>query len=83
MPPAPPPRTVLGMDRSTAFSVMFEVVLPALGFALVLGASLLPALAVAVAAPAAIVAVMHVVSPYHAAAVPSDAEVSRSAAQTY
>jgi hypothetical protein len=51
------------MSRSAAFSLLFEAVMPALGFALVLGASLLPALAVAVAATAAIVAVMHVVSP--------------------
>jgi hypothetical protein len=53
----------LDMSRSAAVSLLFEAVMPALGFALVLGASLLPALAVAVAATAAIVAVMHVVSP--------------------
>jgi hypothetical protein len=51
------------MSRSAAVSLLFEAVMPALGFALVLGASLIPALAVAVAATAAIVAVMHVVSP--------------------
>jgi hypothetical protein len=63
MPSGPPLRTVLGMSRSAAVSLVFEAVVPALGFALVLGASLLPALAVAVALTAAIVAVMRVVSP--------------------
>jgi hypothetical protein len=63
MPPGPPLRTVVGMSRSAAFSVLFEAVMPAFGFALVLGASLLPALAVAVAVTAAILAVTHVVSP--------------------
>ena len=63
MPPGPPLRTVLGMDRSAAFSVLFEVVMPAFGLALVLGASLLPAVAVAVVASAAILAVARGVSP--------------------
>lgn len=63
MPPGPPLRTVLGMDRSAAFSVMFEVVLPALGLALVLGASLVPAVAVAFVASVAILAVARGVSP--------------------
>ena len=63
MPPGPALRTVLGMSHSAAVSLVFEAVMPALGFALVLGASLLPALAVAVALTAAIVAVMRVVSP--------------------
>jgi hypothetical protein len=63
MSPEPALRTVLGMLRSAAVSVLFEAVMPALGFALVLGASLLPALAVAVAATAAVLAVMHVVAP--------------------
>ena len=51
------------MLRSTAVAVVFEAVMPALGFALVLGASLLPALAAAVAATAAILAVTRVASP--------------------
>ena len=63
MPLGRPLRTVLGMIRSTAVTVVFEAVMPALGFALVLGASLLPALAVAVAATAAILAVTRAVSP--------------------
>ena len=63
MPLARSLRTVLGMSRSAAFSVLFEAVMPAFGIALVLGASLLPALAVAVAVTAAILAVTHVVSP--------------------
>jgi hypothetical protein len=63
MQPGPPRHTVPGMTRSAAVSFVFEAVMPALGFALVLGASLLPALAVAVAATAAILAVMRVVSP--------------------
>ena len=63
MPFGRPLRTVLGMLRSAAVSIVFEAVMPALGIALVLGASLLPALAVAVAATAAILAVTRVVSP--------------------
>ena len=63
MPLARSLRTVPGMSRSAACSVLFEAVMPAFGFALVLGASLLPALAVAVAVTAAILAVTHVVSP--------------------
>ena len=63
MRPGRPRHTVLGMTRSAAFSFLFEVVMPALGLALVLGASLLPALAVAVAVTAAILAVTRVVSP--------------------
>jgi hypothetical protein len=63
MPPRSPRRTVLGMTRSAAFSVVFEAVMPALGLALVLGASLLPAVAVAIVASAAIFAVAHAVSP--------------------
>jgi hypothetical protein len=51
------------MTRSSAFSVVFEVVMPALGLALVLGASLLPAVTLAVAASAAILAVARAVSP--------------------
>ena len=62
MPPGRPRLTVLVMTRSVAFSFLFEAVMPALGFALVLGASLLPALAVAVAATAAILAVTRGVS---------------------
>jgi hypothetical protein len=63
MPRGWPPRTVLHMTRSSAFSVVFEVVMPALGLALVLGASLLPAVALAVVASAAILAVARAVSP--------------------
>ena len=44
------------MTRSAAVSALFETVMPALGLALVLGASLLPALAVAALAAAAILA---------------------------
>jgi hypothetical protein len=62
MPPARPLRTVFGMNRSAAVSFVFEAVMPALGLALVLGASLLPALAVAVAATAAILAAARAVS---------------------
>jgi hypothetical protein len=61
MPPGRLRHTVLGMTRS-ALSVVFEVVMPALGLALVLGASLLPALAIAVVASAAILAVARAVS---------------------
>ena len=50
MPPGRPLRTVLGMSRSAAVAVLFETVMPALGLALVLGASLLPAVAIAVVA---------------------------------
>jgi len=63
MPPGHRLRTVLGMTRSSAFSVVFEVVMPALGLALVLGASLLPAVTLAVVASAAILAVARAVSP--------------------
>ena len=63
MPPGPPLRTVVGMSRSAAFSVLFVAVMPAFGIALVLGASLLPAVAIAVVASAAIFAVARSVSP--------------------
>ena len=63
MPPGRPRHTVLGMTRSAVFAVLFEVVMPALGLALVLGASLVPAVAVAAVASAAIFAVMRGVSP--------------------
>jgi len=63
MPLANSRRTVLGMSRSSTVAVLFETVMPALGLALVLGASLLPAVAIAAVASAAIFAVARSVSP--------------------
>jgi hypothetical protein len=51
------------MTRSAVFAVLFEVVMPALGLALVLGASLVPAVALAAVASAAIFAVTRGISP--------------------
>ena len=45
-----------GMTRSAAVSVVFEAVMPALGVALLLGASMLPAVAIAAALTLAVVA---------------------------
>jgi hypothetical protein len=57
MPRRRPPLTVLRMTRSATTAVVFEAVMPALGFALLFGASLLPAVAIAAAATLALVAV--------------------------
>jgi hypothetical protein len=56
MPPPHRPRTVRPMSR-TATAVVFEAVLPVLGVALMLGASILPALAIAVLAIVVIYAI--------------------------
>jgi hypothetical protein len=53
---ARPPRSVPNMTRSAAVSVVFEAVMPALGVALLLGASVLPAVAIAAAVTLAVVA---------------------------
>jgi hypothetical protein len=45
------------MTRSHATAVVFEAVMPALGFALILGASMLPAVAIATAVTLALFAV--------------------------
>ena len=49
-------RTARATEPRTASAVVWNTVVPALGVALILGASLLPALAIAAAATAAIVA---------------------------
>jgi hypothetical protein len=50
-------RTVVPMTRSAAFALVFEAVMPALGIALLLGASAAPAFALAALATLAIFAV--------------------------
>jgi hypothetical protein len=56
MPRPQPRRSVHGMTGSHATAVVFEAIMPALGFALILGASLLPAVMIAAAVTLAIVA---------------------------
>jgi hypothetical protein len=56
MPPGPGGRSVASMTRTSAFNLVFEAVMPALGIALLLGASAAVALALAAAATVAIAA---------------------------
>ena len=57
MPRRHPRRSVGGMTGSHATAVVFEAVMPALGFALILGASLLPAVMIAALVTVALLAV--------------------------